>query len=135
LEVREANGTTVIATGGTATLTATDDAATVATAVEASWSDGSGDIYITTAPPKTPDEELTVWDDEDRSFRVYIHNAAGGAYSEITLGGTSIDGVTYTLDATVHTGIPTLSEWGLIILTVLLVATGVWMMRRRTSFA
>ena len=30
-------------------------------------------------------------------------------------------------------GIPTLSEWGLILLTILLVASGVWMLRRRQT--
>lgn len=130
VEVRAADGTSVIATSPTVTVGAGNSAAVLRNAIEAAWMDDGGNSDIYFVPNAMDPSKIDVYDDSDRSFRLYIRSTTG-SFSEITDGGpVVIDGASYTRVGSVVTGVPTLSEWGLILLMLLLVASGVWMMRR-----
>jgi len=128
-EIRASNGTTVLATGPLTTLDAFDPAGLVRDKLETVWVDATGSIYFVRNGDQT---KIDVLDDLDRSFRIYVRPAAG-AYSELTLTGLTIDGLTYAQVMGVSTGIPTLSEWGFLLLIALMLGSGVWMLRNRNT--
>lgn len=129
IEIRENDGATVIGTGGLAGIAPANTASIVRGVLEVSWTDPTGGIYLV---PNANPTKIDILDDLDRNFRIYIRPAAG-AYSEVTVGGTVIDGVTYAQVMGVSTGVPTLSEWGFLFLVALMLGSGVWMLRNRNT--
>jgi hypothetical protein len=131
LEVRDADGSTVIDTSPTITVGAGNSTAVLRNAIEAAWVDDDGDSDIFLVPNAMDPSKIDVYDDSDRSFRIYLKSVSG-SFSELTDGGpVVIDGASYLRIGVVETGVPTVTEWGLLALMLLLVASGVWMMRRQ----
>lgn len=134
LQIRASNGTSVLGTGANATLDSLDTAAQVRTALELSWTDGTGSIYLV---PNGNPTKIDILDDLDRTFRIYIRPVSAApdstAYAEVTLAGVAINGVTYAQVMGVSTGVPTLSEWGFLLLVALMLGSGVWMLRHRNT--
>ncbi|TPW10869.1 MAG: hypothetical protein FD129_1801, partial [bacterium] len=81
--------------------------------------------------------KIDILDDLDRTFRIYIRPVSAApdstAYAEVTLAGVAINGVTYAQVMGVSTGVPTLSEWGFLLLVALMLGSGVWMLRHRNT--